>query len=76
MAHLTSSGKTLTNSVVTRGEARAQGGRSVFQTLSRFDGSRLLATPQGMRDIGYVGNVPQASFEGLTPEVLRHIGRA
>jgi hypothetical protein len=31
-------------------------------------------TPEGMRDIGYVGNVAMSSFEGPTPEVLRHIG--
>lgn len=33
-------------------------------------------TPVGMRDIGYVGNVPLASFEGPTPDALRHIGLA
>ncbi|MBC7366481.1 MAG: gluconate 2-dehydrogenase subunit 3 family protein [Undibacterium sp.] len=33
-------------------------------------------TPEGMKDIGYVGNVPLATFEGPTPAVLKHIGLA
>lgn len=31
-------------------------------------------TPQGRNDLGYVGNTPQASFEGPPPEVLRKAG--
>ena len=31
-------------------------------------------TPQGMRDIGYVGNVPLAKYDGPPQEVLRKIG--
>ena len=33
-------------------------------------------TPEGMKDIGYVGNVPLPSFEGPPPEVLRKLGLA
>ncbi len=33
-------------------------------------------TPEGMKDIGYVGNVPIAVFEGPTPAALKHIGLA
>lgn len=33
-------------------------------------------TPEGMKDIGYVGNVPLASFDGPPPEVLRRLGLA
>jgi hypothetical protein len=33
-------------------------------------------TPEGMKDIGYVGNVPLASFDGPPPEVLRKLGLA
>jgi hypothetical protein len=33
-------------------------------------------TPQGMRDIGYVGNVPLAKFDGPPKEVLKKIGLA
>lgn len=31
-------------------------------------------TPAGMRDIGYIGNMPLASFDGPPPEVLRKLG--
>ncbi|MEI6105952.1 MAG: gluconate 2-dehydrogenase subunit 3 family protein [Opitutae bacterium] len=31
-------------------------------------------TPEGMKDIGYVGNVPLATFDGPPPEVLRKLG--
>jgi len=34
------------------------------------------STPAGMKDIGYVGNTPQAEFKGPTPEALRHLGLA
>ena len=29
-----------------------------------------------MKDIGYVGNVALASFDGPPPEVLKHLGLA
>jgi len=29
-------------------------------------------TPAGMKDLGYTGNVPTATFAGPTPEVLRN----
>ena len=33
-------------------------------------------TPEGMKAIGYVGNVPLATFEGPPIEVLKHLGLA
>lgn len=33
-------------------------------------------SPVGMKDLGYVGNVPLAAFPGPTPEALRHLGLA
>jgi hypothetical protein len=33
-------------------------------------------TPAGMKDIGYVGNVPTVTFDGPPPEVLRRLGLA
>ncbi len=33
-------------------------------------------TPQGMKAIGYVGNMPLPGFEGPPPEALRHLGLA
>jgi hypothetical protein len=34
------------------------------------------STPEGMKDIGYVGNVPLGKFEGPPPEVLKKLGLA
>jgi hypothetical protein len=31
-------------------------------------------TPEGTKDIGYVGNVPQLTFEGPPPELIRKLG--
>jgi hypothetical protein len=33
-------------------------------------------TPEGMKAIGYVGNVPSAIFAGPPPEALKHVGLA
>ncbi len=33
-------------------------------------------TPEGMKDIGYVGNVALATFDGPPPEVLKQLGLA
>ncbi|MEI6871506.1 MAG: gluconate 2-dehydrogenase subunit 3 family protein [Verrucomicrobiota bacterium] len=33
-------------------------------------------TPEGMKDVGYVGNTPSATFEGPTLEALKHVGLA
>jgi hypothetical protein len=47
-----------------------------FKRFRDLTAGGYYTTPQGMRDIGYVGNVAMSSFEGPTPEVLRHIGLA
>jgi len=36
----------------------------------------FFSTPPGMKDLGYVGNMPLAEFKGPPPEVLRHLGLA
>jgi hypothetical protein len=33
-------------------------------------------TPEGMKDIGYIGNVAMEKYEGPTPEALKHLGLA
>ena len=35
----------------------------------------FFTTPAGMKDLGYVGNVPLARFEGPPPELVRKVGR-
>jgi len=54
-----------------------------FKSAQNFFGRfRYLAaggyytTPQGWKDIGYVGNVPMVDFPGPTPEALKHLGLA
>jgi len=47
-----------------------------FKRFRDLTAGGYYTTPQGMRDLGYVGNVAMTSFEGPTPEVLRHIGLA
>jgi hypothetical protein len=34
------------------------------------------STPEGWKDIGYVGNVAIEKFEGPTPAALKHLGLA
>ncbi|MEY4941796.1 MAG: hypothetical protein RIQ93_3531 [Verrucomicrobiota bacterium] len=51
--------------------------RSAAQFFRRFrdlTAGGYYTTPAGMKDIGYVGNVPLASFDGPPPEVLKKLG--
>ena len=47
-----------------------------------FDRFRHLAdggyftTPQGMTELGYEGKRPSLTFDGPTPEALKHVGLA
>lgn len=54
-----------------------------FQTAAQFfrrfrdlTAGGYYTTPAGMKDIGYVGNVPLATFDGPPPEVLKKLGLA
>jgi hypothetical protein len=44
---------------------------AVFRDLTA---GGFYTTPSGMRDLGYVGNVPLERFDGPPPEVLRRVG--
>ena len=46
---------------------------SVFRNLTA---GGFYTTPEGMRDIGYTGNVPLGAFLGPPPEVLEKLGLA
>ncbi len=51
--------------------------QATFFTRFRYlAASGYYTTPQGWKDIGYVGNVPTATFLGPTREALRHLGLA
>jgi hypothetical protein len=47
-----------------------------FKKFRDLTAGGYYTTPEGMRDIGYVGNVPTVSFEGPPPEVLKKLGLA
>jgi hypothetical protein len=45
-----------------------------FKRFRDLTAGGYYTTPQGMRDLGFVGNMPAPTFEGPTEAVLRHIG--
>lgn len=47
-----------------------------FRKFRDLTAGGFYSTPEGMKDIGYVGNVPSATFEGPTPAALKHLGLA
>jgi hypothetical protein len=47
---------------------------SFFKRYRDLTAGGYYTTPEGMKDIGYVGNVPLASYDGAPPEVLRRLG--
>lgn len=57
--------------------------RPALKTAARFfrrfrdlTAGAYYTTPEGMKDIGYVGNVPLPTFDGPPPEVLKQLGLA
>lgn len=51
-------------------------GAQFFKKFRDLTAGGYYTTPEGMKDIGYVGNVPLASFDGPPPEVLKQLGLA
>jgi len=47
-----------------------------FKKFRDLTAGGYYTTPEGMKDIGYVGNVPIPTFEGPPPEVLQKLGLA
>lgn len=45
-----------------------------FATFRDLTAGGFYTTPQGRQDLGYVGNMPLATFDGPPPEVLRQAG--
>ncbi len=45
-----------------------------FRKFRDLTAGGFYSTPEGMKDIGYVGNVPTVNFDGPTPEALKHLG--
>jgi hypothetical protein len=51
-------------------------GQEFFKRFRSLAAGGYYTTPQGMRELGYVGNTPSANFDGPTPEALKHLGLA
>ena len=51
-------------------------GAKFFARFRDLTAGGFYTTPQGMKDIGYTGNMPLASFDGPPPEVLKKLGLA
>jgi hypothetical protein len=49
---------------------------SFFAKFRNLVAGGFYSTPEGWKDIGYVGNIPAAVFPGPPPEVLKHVGLA
>lgn len=47
-----------------------------FKRYRDLTAGGFYTTREGMKDIGYVGNVPTVTFEGPPPEVLKQLGLA
>lgn len=45
-----------------------------FKRFRNLVAAGFFTTPAGMKDLGYVGNVPLARFEGPPPELVRKLG--
>jgi hypothetical protein len=59
------------------GEAAAGGpGSGFFRRFRDLAASGYFTTPAGLRDIGYVGNVPLAKFDGPPAELVQRLGLA
>jgi len=51
-------------------------GAIFFAKVRDLSATGFYTTTQGMKDLGYIGNVPLAKFDGPPPEVLKHMGLA
>ena len=49
---------------------------SFFKRYRDLTAGGYYTTPEGMKAIGYVGNLPSATFEGPPVEALKHVGLA
>jgi hypothetical protein len=54
--------------------AELAAGARFFDRVRDLTAAAFYTTPEGMRDIQYVGNVPLARWDPPPPEVLRHLG--
>jgi hypothetical protein len=60
----------------TQGQPDPGSAHAFFRLLRDLVASGYFTTPVGMRDIGYVGNMPLAKFEGPPAELIQKLGLA
>jgi hypothetical protein len=58
------------------GKPKDKKAASFFKRYRDLTAGGYYTTPEGMKAIGYVGNVPSATFDGPPVEALRHVGLA
>jgi hypothetical protein len=56
--------------------ARVRKGAQFFKRFRDLTAGGYYTTPEGMKDIGYVGNRPAATFDGPSPDLLLRAGVA
>lgn len=61
---------------VTRAQPRFLEAAKFFARYRDLTAGGFYTTPQGRKDLGYVGNVALARFDGPPPEVLKKVGLA
>ncbi|MEO8018617.1 MAG: gluconate 2-dehydrogenase subunit 3 family protein [Pseudomonadota bacterium] len=68
----------IANDVCSVGKAAPQSATAArfFAKFRDLTAGGFYSTPVGMKDIGYVGNVPLAKFDGPPTEVLKKVGLA
>ena len=59
-----------------RGKPAHKTAATFFKRYRDLTAGGYYTTPEGMKAIGYVGNVPTATFAGPPPEALKHVGLA
>ncbi|WP_395737300.1 gluconate 2-dehydrogenase subunit 3 family protein [Prosthecobacter sp.] len=57
-------------------KAEHKKGATFFKRFRDLTAGGYYTTPEGMKAIGYVGNMPSGSFEGPPIEALKHVGLA
>ena len=60
----------------TNAKPEFKAGARFFGEIRNLTQSGFYTSDAGMKDLGYVGNVPLAKFDGPPPEVLRKLGLA
>ena len=61
---------------VAKAKPEFQKAAQFFKRFRDLTAGGFYTTPEGMKDIGYVGNVPLPEFPGPPPEVLKKLGLA